>query len=128
MAPPSRVTIVSGGSYAQREAAVAHAISLHPEAEAKAVILEGLPDGNSVLLPAPSLRVQRIAPGCLCCSGNLVMRVTLNRLLRPAPVRLYLSLSSAEHLEKILQFLQQAPYDLLLHVEQNIQMSTEKTQ
>lgn len=122
MKKPSFVTLVSGGSYAQREAAIAAAILTYPPAETKAVILEGLPDGTGMLLSDPSLQLHRIAPGCMCCIGNLVMRVTLNRLLRHPPERLYLSLASAGHLENIRHFFQQVPYSELLTVDQDVRI------
>jgi len=53
----------------------------------------------------------RIAPGCICCTGNLTMKVTLNRILRQHPQQLYLSLADSRHLPQIRQFLQQEPYD-----------------
>ena len=49
--------------------------------------------------PPAALQLLRIAPGCLCCSGNLVLRVTLNRLLRHPPARLFISLADATHIE-----------------------------
>ena len=78
-----------------------------------AVILEGLPTGSSPFdasLP-PWLTIARIAPGCICCTGNLPMRVTLNRILRQHPERLYISLADSRHLSQVRQFLQQEPYD-----------------
>lgn len=126
MTTASCVTLVSGGSYAQRESAIAAAILSEPAAATNAVtsavILEGLPDGNHALQPSPTLQIQRIAPGCLCCIGNLVMRVTLNRILQRPPKRLYLGLADAAHREKLLEFLQQAPYLELLTLDQEIRL------
>lgn len=81
-----------------------------------ALILEGLPNGASPFdeqLPS-WLTIVRIAPGCICCTGNLTMKVTLNRILRQHPERLYISLADSRHLPQIRQFLQQEPYDKLL--------------
>lgn len=78
-----------------------------------ALILEGLPTGATPfdeVLP-PWLTIVRIAPGCICCTGNLTMQVTLNRILRQHPQRLYISLADNRHLSRIRQFLQQEPYD-----------------
>lgn len=77
-----------------------------------AVLLEGLPDGQGQLeaLLAPQHLI-RIAPGCLCCSGNLVMRVSINRLLRLKPARLFISLATTSHHPQLRAILQQAPYD-----------------
>lgn len=122
MTTASLLTLLSGGSYAQREAAIAASLLKFPADQTKAVILEGLPDGANALPELPSLQVHRIAPGCMCCIGNLALRVTLNRVLRHTPAMLYLSLSSTEHVEKIIQFLQQAAYQDLLTLDQHIQI------
>jgi hypothetical protein len=123
------VTLVTGASAAQRERAIAAALS--PEAPdtihdaafvsetgnvASAVILEGLPDGHTVLTPSPTLLISRIAPGCLCCTGNLVLRVTLNRILRGRPARLFIGLASIDHLDQLRSWLQHPPYDQLLEL------------
>ena len=126
---PTPLTLVSGGRAAGREAAIAQALA--PD-EPAAVILEGLADGNAVLadlaeqvsssLSSP-LQLLRIAPGCLCCSGNLVLRVTLNRLLRHPPARLFISLADASHIEQLRTWLTASPYDALLALQADIQVS-----
>jgi hypothetical protein len=123
MTKASLLTLVSGGSYAQREAAIAASLLNFPSDETIAVILEGLPDGSNVLSETSSLRLHRIAPGCMCCIGNLAMRVTLNRIFRYPPKHLFVSLASAEHLEKIALFLQQPAYSHLLQLNQNLLLS-----
>ena len=84
--------------------------------ECVAVLLEGLPDGVGIISPSPSVLIARIAPGCLCCTGNLVLRVTLNRLLRRRPGRLYIALALAAHLDQLRSWLLQPPYDQLLEL------------
>ena len=114
------VTLVTGPSAAAREAAIATAID--PK-DTTALILEGLPDGSSRLesfLPSSSFHVARIAPGCLCCTGNLTMRVTLNRMLRRKPTKLYIGLATSEHIEQIRAFLSEAPYDKLLRFAKDL--------
>ncbi|MBI3284434.1 MAG: GTPase [Burkholderiales bacterium] len=108
------LTLVSGGSYAQREAAIAAALPQLLPGLTVAVLLEGLPDGQPELQAGPQLLLQRIAPGCLCCIGNLALRVTLNRLLRRRPAHLFLAVAGTAHLENLRLTLQQAPYDHLL--------------
>lgn len=114
-------TLVTGPSARLREAAIAAVLA---PAVTTALILEGLSDGNS-LLPVTSdlqlarssalpLQIVRIAPACLCCTGNLILRVTLNRILRRAPRRLFISLANAQHIEHLRLFLTQAPYDQYL--------------
>jgi len=108
------VTLVTGGRSAGRESAIAASL---PSASTVALILEGMPDGGPSLdavIARTDVTIVRIAPGCVCCTGNLVMTVTLNRLLRRHPARLFISLASSTHLPQIRQFLTQAPYDALL--------------
>ena len=126
---PTPLTLVSGGRAAEREAAIAQALA--PD-QPTAVILEGLADGNAILadlaeqsppsLSSP-LQLLRIAPGCLCCSGNLVLRVTLNRLLRHPPARLFISLADATHIEQLRAWLTASPYDVLLALQADIVLS-----
>jgi G3E family GTPase len=87
-----------------------------------AILLEGLPDGQSRLLDGavPGLTVVRIAPGCICCSGNLPMRVHLNRILRQKPGRLFMGIASTDHLAQIRQFLSASPYQQLLSLTNDI--------
>jgi hypothetical protein len=115
------LTLVSGGTASEREAAIAQAL---PPQQSTAVILEGLASGNSLLAdlaehtsPPAALQLLRIAPGCLCCSGNLVLRVTLNRLLRHPPAHLFISLADATHIEQLRSWLAASPYDAWLALE-----------
>ncbi|MBX9868525.1 MAG: GTPase [Burkholderiaceae bacterium] len=109
--------LVSAADYAQREAAIAAAVAKLPAEVSIGVILEGLPAGAMPLQSTSTVQVQRIAPGCFCCIGNLTMRVTLNRLLRSKPQYLFLGIASAEHLDNVLQVLRSAPYTDLLKIE-----------
>ena len=107
-------TLVVGATYAAREAAIAAAL---PAGQHSAVILEGLSDGKPgapLELALPPGDIRRVAPGCLCCAGNLTMRVTLNRVLRHPPQRLFISLADAGHLEQIRDFLGTPSYQSLL--------------
>jgi hypothetical protein len=122
---PQRVTttLVTGATPGEREHAIATAMHQNgalpdlPHAPAlTAVILEGLPDGQSTLSPSSAVLIERIAPGCLCCTGNLVLRVTLNRLLRRRPSRLFIGVASAGHLDQLRSWLGSAPYDQLLEL------------
>jgi G3E family GTPase len=116
-------TLVVGASYAAREAAIAAALQ---PGQPCAVILEGLPDGrgDSALDHAlPAVDIRRVAPGCLCCTGNLTMRVTLNRVLRHPPQRLFISLANAGHLEQIRAFLGTPSYVPLLTLTADLHIS-----
>jgi hypothetical protein len=112
---PARVTtsLVTGPSAGAREQLIAAQL---PPGITGAVLLEGLPDGHTIFAPSPTLLIERIAPGCLCCTGNLVLRVTLNRLLRRRPERLYIGLAATEHLDQLRSWLQNPPYDQLLEL------------
>ncbi|WP_394780896.1 GTPase [Undibacterium sp.] len=114
--------LVSGGDYLARETAVAGKLAATAAQTSVEVILEGLPSGQHVLTPSPTLNIQRIAPGCMCCIGNLAMRVTLNRVLRRKPGLLVISLASSEHLQNIREFLTQEPYNGLLQLTEEIQL------
>jgi hypothetical protein len=106
-------TLVPGATASLREARIAASL---PPGQRCALILEGLPDGHSSLLASPLLAVHRIAPACLCCTGNLVLRVTLNRILRLRPERLMIGVASVDHLDQLRSWLQDSPYDQLLEL------------
>ena len=111
-------TLVIGASPAAREAAVRAALV---PAEHTAIILEGIPDTQSGLESAsPTLQIVHIAPGCVCCTGNLTLRVTLNRLLRAKPDRLFIGLATSTHITQIRAFLSAPPYDNLLALTKDL--------
>lgn len=136
---PVPTWLVTGARAGVREAAIAARLGidaaaprgaeLPPVISPTVIILEGLSDGGSALAfdpadgpagVAPVSQVLRIAPGCLHCSGNLVLRVTLNRVLRHPPARLYISLATAEHLELLRAWLSEPPYGDLLDLQSDI--------
>lgn len=119
---PVTVTLVTGASARAREAALAAHLAATPIDGATAVILEGLAPGDSPLDTLPDdWRAARIAPGCLCCTGNLVLRVTLNRLLRRHPQRLFIGVAQSEHLDQLRSWLQAEPYDQLLKLTPDLE-------
>ncbi|UGQ47030.1 P-loop NTPase family protein [Massilia endophytica] len=112
------VTLVTGPGAALRERAIAARLE---QGSDTAIILEGLAEAGSPLadfadLPPDAWRpaIHRIAPGCLCCAGNLVLRVTLNRILRRPPAQLFISLADPAHVGQLRASLSAAPYDTLL--------------
>ena len=113
--PRLPVTLVTGPHALGREQAIAAVLVSGVDT---AVIIEGLAEPNSPLADADERGwqplIQRIAPGCLCCAGNLVLRVTLNRLLRRPPARLFISLADATHVGQLREILSAQPYDSLL--------------
>jgi G3E family GTPase len=115
------LTLVTGPGAGAREAAIAaHLSDLHEDGT-QAIILEGLASGSSPLddLP-PGQTLARIAPGCLCCTGNLVLRVTLNRLLRQRPRRIFIGVADSEHLDQLRSWLLSEPYDQLLRLTSDL--------
>jgi G3E family GTPase len=113
-----KTRLIYGLTSIERENKIA--VMLEPNS-INAVIIEGIANGNSKLGEIDqndNLIIQRIAPGCPCCIGNLTMRVTLNRLLRKSPHHLYISLASNEHLPTIREFLQTAQYKDLLTLQE----------
>lgn len=117
--PPITATLVHGGRASTREEALA--ICVNPNIRS-VIILEGLPDGKdaAALRANDNLQIIRIAVGCMCCSGNLVMRVTLNRVLRDKPAHLYISVANQEHIEQLRFCLTHVPYDAWLSFNQDI--------
>jgi hypothetical protein len=120
--PPASLTtlatLVIGGNAASCEAAIVATID---PSQTTAVILEGIPSGHGALdEPQSHLQVIRIAPGCVCCVGNLTLRVHLNRILRKAPQRLFIALANDTHLAKVREFLMQEPYRDLLTLSEEI--------
>lgn len=111
---PIALVLVAGSNYQAREAWIAAATATLPSDEKTAVLLEGLPTGVLLLRDDSHLIVERIAPGCLCCIGQLVMRVTLNRLLRQNIKNLYIAINDAQHLVELRQALSLPPYDQML--------------
>jgi hypothetical protein len=128
MNAPVTTTLVTGAHVRAREAAIAAYLAEHhspshpdsadgPQDPLPVVILEGLAPGASPLdAMEGELKLARIAPGCLCCAGNLVLRVTLNRLLRQRPERLFIGVARSEHLDQLRSWLQSEPYDQLLRL------------
>jgi G3E family GTPase len=118
-------TLVIGGRAAAREAYIAAA--LDPTVPT-AVILEGIASGVALLeqsAPGP-LQIMRIAPGCMCCVGNLTLRVTLNRILRKPPARLFIALATATHIAQIRAFLTQEAYRSLLMLTDDVDIENAK--
>ena len=103
-----------------RAAPVPAGVARAPAQAFDAVILEGLGVAATPLETGPGLQVVRIAAGCLCCDGNLVLRVTLNRLLRQRPERLFIGLASSEHLDQLRSWLAAPPYDQLLALDPTV--------
>ena len=109
---PTTLTLVVGANALARETAISARLESSTTIANAAVIAEGSCEHSPLEAGGrfPHLQIMRIAPGCPCCSGNLVMRVTLNRVLRQSPDTLFISLADSAHLMQIRQFLSQEPY------------------
>jgi hypothetical protein len=57
--------------------------------------------------------------------GNLTLRVTLNRLLRQPPDRLFISMAQAAHLATLRDWLTQTPYDQHLTLTEHLMINDE---
>lgn len=82
--------------------ALADWLARHPKG-ARAVLAEGL--FERIELPG-EIPLLRLAPGCVCCVGQLPLRVSLVRLLRQhRPQHLLLLLANGSHLERVVEML-----------------------
>lgn len=123
----TNVTLVYGGSSAERERAIAAQRSAGGKAVAIIEGLAGAALADSALDSTPDLTIVRIAPGCPCCTGKLTMRVTLNRLLREHPEEVYISLANNEHLLGVINFLNEDQYRERLEVTGSVDCSISGT-
>jgi hypothetical protein len=110
---PIDLTIHVACGTAQQQAALDDWLAAHADVNLEAgdgtgacryaVIAEG------ALLPlaaAPGVVIERIAAGCGCCVGTIVLRVTLARLLRRhRPAALLLLIAGGEHRERVRRLL-----------------------
>ena len=121
------VTLVYGGTGTSRQEAIAARMSTGKKT---AAIIEGIPGTGALDSGLPSsndLQLVHLAPGCPCCTGQLAMRVTLNRLLRQQPDEIYLSLANTEHLAGVINFLQEDQYRERLNIGEAVDCSTPGT-
>ncbi len=74
-----------------------------------ALIVEG---GDRLLQALAGVTLIQLAPACLCCVGELPLRVTLARLLRQKPSVIWVEVSSLAHREQLLRRLEQGTLGL----------------
>ncbi|MBI1834466.1 MAG: GTPase [Burkholderiales bacterium] len=113
----SRVQLLAGGIYQTREAWIDTAIAALPSGVKVGVLLEGLPTGSPLLHTSSTLLVERIAPGCFCCIGQLAMTVSLHRLLRRQLDYLFIAINDISHAHALYLHLQSEPYSQRLKCE-----------
>ncbi len=106
--------VLSNPSLAQGHS-TALALAAQQHAHGWSVIVEGGP-GN---LSAPTgITLHQLAAQCVCCVGQLPLRVTLARIIRlEKPARIVLELLHAEHLEQALALLQSGSFGAHLQLE-----------
>lgn len=115
-----QTTLVAGGTAAEREQAIA-AVLVH--SERSALILEGMPDGTTLIEASDHVAIARISAGCPCCEGNLILRVTLNRMIRQQPARLFIGLAAGTHVQALHAFLAQPPYSNFLALTKDLALA-----
>ncbi len=123
-APQVRVSacLITGLPGAERRAAIARLIAPLPADTRVSLLLEGLSaDGRAEVIQTALHRVHVLAPGCLCCSGQLTLRVTLARVLRhEAPQFLVIALADPAHLKRFEAMLRLPPWDGWLQLQANV--------
>lgn len=117
------VTIqVARGAAAQQAAlsdwlaALPDVASMPDNRPAAAAIIEGA----FAALNAPAgVVVERIVAGCVCCTGQVVLRATLTRLLRKhRPLRVLLLVTGGgEHLDRLRRMLAGDPFAIHVRLE-----------
>ena len=70
----------------------------------------------SRLQAPPAVTVVRLAAGCVCCVGQLPLRVTLTRAVRQRPDAILLLLASHQHQSQVRQLLQTNAWSGALHL------------
>lgn len=117
--PLARTWLIAGLPGSERAAVIAACLARLPADESVSLLLEGHPSGSHAEVPAASGRtIHVLAPGCLCCIGNLTLRVTLARVLRlEAPRHIVIAIADARHEARIRAMLQATPWDAWLQFE-----------
>ena len=82
-----------------------------------AVIAEGV----FTALAAPAgVVIEQVAAGCVCCVGQIALRVTLTRVLRKhRPTQLLLLLASGEHIDRVRLMLQEDQFATVLQFSES---------
>jgi hypothetical protein len=90
---------VARGAPAQQQALDVWLADTGVDAGPRAVLVESV--FTPLAVPA-GVALERLAPGCVCCVGQVPLRVALTRLLRAVrPRRVLLLLASGEHLPRL---------------------------
>jgi hypothetical protein len=97
-----------------RQGAVGRWIALHPHGR-RAILAEGF---GSFTAP-DNVAVARLGGGCVCCVGQVPLRVTLMRLMRgERPEHLLLLLADDQHLPRVRSLLTDGSLGVRLELEE----------
>lgn len=108
--------VLSGARGAGKTTLLARLLAARPPAERCAVLLTEL--GEVALPRLPEVDVTEAEPGCVCCVGQVGLRVALTRLLRASrPERLYVELAEPAHLGSALNTLGNPWLAPVIHVD-----------
>lgn len=78
--------------------ALPHAVA-HAHEGPQAVVIEG---GPGTFVASGGITLVQLAAGCVCCVGQLPLRVTVARLLRQVrPARLWIEIADGAHLPEV---------------------------
>lgn len=82
------------------------------------LVLEGGPGDLSLPCTLKSLHLHQLSSQCVCCVGQLPLRVTLARILRmEKPLRIILELAHDEHLSEVQRLLAHGSFSEYLVLE-----------
>ena len=96
---PVPVVIIVGAYLREARSLALEKARAHVSEGLQAVIVEG---GPGTLSAPPGVELVQLAPGCVCCVGQLPLRVTVARLLRQSrPARLWIEVSAAQHVAEL---------------------------
>lgn len=96
---PVPVVILVGAYLREARSLALEEARAHVSEGLQAVIVEG---GPGTLSAPPGVELVQLAPGCVCCVGQLPLRVTVARLLRQVrPARLWIEVSAAQHVAEL---------------------------
>jgi G3E family GTPase len=116
--PPVPTNLVTGFLGAGKTTAILHLLAHRPRDERWAVLVNEFGElgiDGTILGEAEGVAVREVAGGCVCCTGNVPMRVALTQLLRVArPHRLIVEPTGLGHAAGVFDTL--AGEDLSPHV------------
>ncbi|HSD42942.1 MAG TPA: GTP-binding protein [Burkholderiales bacterium] len=94
--------VVSGSLGAGKTTLISRLLDARPGRETWAVLANER--GVVRITPRNGVAVAEVDGGCVCCTGQIALRVGLTRLLREArPARLFVELDAASHLPAVLE-------------------------